>query len=84
MNLRLGDSRLFVIIKNTLIQVNPDTLHEELKIPLVAYSNIVSLRRACLTAIMANENLDFERDYLVRDLTPQIRYTVQIRYSQKL
>ena len=72
-NLRLGDSGLFTIVRNALIQVNPDTLHEELKIPLVAHSDTVSSRRACLIVILKNENLDFERDYLVRDYTSQIR-----------
>ena len=72
MNLNLKDSRLFVIVKNTLIQVNPDILHEELKISLVAHSDTVPSRRACLTVIMENENLDFENDYLARDFTPQM------------
>ena len=58
-----GDSGLFAIVKNILIQVNPNNLHEELKIPLVAPSDIVPLRRAHLISIMKNENLDFEKDY---------------------
>ena len=70
MNLILKDSGLLAIIKNTLIQVNPETLHKELKILLVAHSDTVPSRRACLIAIMKNENLDFERDYLIRDFTP--------------
>ena len=72
MNLGSGDSGLFVIVKNTLIQVNPNTLHEELKFPLVADFDIVPSRRECLTIIMKNKHLDFERDYHVRDFTPQI------------
>ena len=56
-----------------MIQVDLDTLHEELKIPLVADSDIVFSRKVCLIVIMNNENLDFEKDYLVGDLTPQIR-----------
>ena len=71
--LNLEDSKLFAIVKNTLIQVNPKILHEELKIPLVAHSDAVPSRRACLTIIMKNENLDFEKDYLVRDFTLQMR-----------
>ena len=72
-NLGLGDSGLFPIIKNTLIQVNSNTLHEELKIPLVAHSDTVPSRKVCLIVIMKNENLDFEKDYLFRDFTPQMR-----------
>ena len=53
--------------------MDPDTLHEELKILLVADSDTVPSRKACLTVLMDNENLDFERDYLVEDFTPQIR-----------
>ena len=67
-NLRLGDIRLFAIVRNALIQVNPDTLYEELKISLVADYDTVPSRRACLIAIMANGNLDYERDYLIREV----------------
>ena len=73
MNLRLGDSGLFAIVKNALIQVDPDTIYEELKIPLIANSDTVPSRRTCLTTIIKNENLDFERDYLVKEFTSQIR-----------
>ena len=62
-----------MIVRNALIQIDLDTLHEELKIPLVVDTDTVPSRRACLTVIMDNENLNFERDYLVGDFTPQVR-----------
>ena len=73
MNLRLGENRLYVIVRNTLIQVDPETLYEEFKIPLVINTETVPSRRPCLIAIIDNENLDFERDYFVRDFTPKTR-----------
>ena len=70
MNLIQGENGLYTIVRNTSIQVDPDTLCEELKFLLVVNTKIVPSRRACLTTIMANENLDFDRDYLIRDFTP--------------
>ena len=55
MNLSLGDSGICSIIKNTLIQINPDILHEELKILVVVHSDIVPSRKESLTVIMDNE-----------------------------
>ena len=67
MNLSLGDSGILSIVNNTLIQVNPDILHEELQIPLVEHSDIVPSRRESLIAIMNNENIDIDKDYFIRD-----------------
>ena len=67
MNLRLGENGLYAIVKNTLIHVNPDILHEELQIPLVEHSDIVSSRRESLTVIIKNEKIDTRKDYLIRD-----------------
>ena len=73
MNLSLEDSGILSIVKNTLIQVNPDILHDELKISVVEHSNIVPSRKESLIVIMENENIDTEKDYFIRYFTPQMR-----------
>ena len=73
MNLRLGDNEIVSIIKNTLVQVNPQILYERLKIPVVEQSIIVPPRKESLTVILDNENVDNEKNYFIKDLTPQIR-----------
>ena len=54
MNLSYGETGLYTIVRNALIQIDPDTLHEEIKIPM-ADSDIIPSRKACLTVIMGNE-----------------------------
>ena len=73
MHLSLGDKEIVSIVKNTLIRVNLETLHEELQILLVEHSDITPSRRESLTVIMNNENIDTKKDYFIRDFSFQMR-----------
>ena len=73
MNLSLGDNGIVSIVKNTLIFVNLETLHEELQIPLVEHFDIVPSRRESLAVIMNNEDIDIDKDYFIRYFSPQMR-----------
>ena len=57
---------------NALIQVNPEVLYEKLKISVVAQSTIVPSRKESLIVITDNENVNIEKDYFIRDFTPQM------------
>ena len=60
-------------MKNTVIKVNPQTLFERLKISVVKQSVEVPSREESLTTILDIKNVNTEKDYFCRDLTPEMR-----------
>ena len=73
MNLRLGDNGIISTVKDTMIKVNPQTLFEKLKILVVEQPIVVPSRKESLTVILDNANVNTEKNYFCRDLTPEMR-----------
>ena len=68
MNTRLGNNGIISTVRNTVIKVNPQTLFEKFKIPVVEESIEVPFRKESLTIILDNETLLLKKIILAETL----------------